>query len=534
MALFGAAQSRVDDERNHFVEAIGNRENDIRQLATAHHPNALPCELFRLPGSRGFMARGTFNICFFVQFPTGERWVVRIPLRPCLAVSARSKLESEIATMSSAPSVCPCVSLGILTGVRLVTERTTIPIPQIVGYSLAETCDPLSTYIIMEYVEGGTLSMDRLRSATATQRDNLYKSLAKVYTQLRRLEFPAIGRLGQCTDGFEVCRRALTIDMNGLQIEGLDPFSTQASYHDKNDSLVSANDYIAMRLQISWNAFLKGRNSIEQGMAANVLYHLQLFCKHVEKWKDPALDRGPFVLTHGDLGPQNLIVDDTLEIKAVIDWEWSRVVPVQLFTPPLWLTCRDTPYVTAPNSYKLYLKKALLNFLEAVRTQELSTFGEDRLFEEWTSRKDNAEPLVANALENWTDIDWFAYLYLSKGDDAKLEEDVRSFIEADPIRGLITRMKEDDTIAYMEEMQQLEDIKARSAMPGNRVTISRLADWMSSEHMKLWTMQSLPLFAGAGIVFVGGLLVGRKLEAIPRLVAGLSLSVSRLVSGSAP
>lgn len=30
MALFGAAQSRVDDERNQFVAAIRNLENDIR------------------------------------------------------------------------------------------------------------------------------------------------------------------------------------------------------------------------------------------------------------------------------------------------------------------------------------------------------------------------------------------------------------------------------------------------------------------------------------------------------------------------
>ncbi|KHN96096.1 phosphotransferase enzyme family protein [Metarhizium album ARSEF 1941] len=374
-------------------------------------------------------------------------------MRPCLAVSAQSKLESEIATMS------------------LVAERTTIPVPNIIAYSLAETSDPLSTYIIMEYVDGGTLSIQRLQSATAAQRDNLYKSLAQVYIQLRRLEFPAIGRLASSPRGFQVCRRALTIDVNGLQIEGLNPFATQASYHAGNDTLDSANEYIAMRLQISWNAFLNSRNNIEPGMAASVLYHLQLFCKHVEKWKDATLDRGPFVLAHGDLGPQNLIVDDSLEIRAVIDWEWSRVIPLQLFTPPLWLTGRDNRFVTAPKSYKFYLTIALSHFLEAVKTQELSTFNQDRLFQEWTSRKDNAEPLVANALENWTDIDWFAYLYLSRGDDDKLEEEVRSFIEADPIRSLITRMKEDDAAAYAEGMPPHRNEKACHDAPRAQLMI---------------------------------------------------------------
>ncbi|GAB0142006.1 hypothetical protein EsHS_00002572 [Epichloe bromicola] len=494
MALFGVAQPRIDKERDRFIEAVGKRENEIRQLATSHHPNALPCTLFRLPGSSHLMARGSFNICFFVQFSTGERWVVRIPLRP------------------------------------LVAERTSIPVPKIIAYSLTETCDPLSTYIIMEYVGGGTLSLERLKNATATQRDNLYRSLANVYLQLRRLEFPAIGRLAQCTKGVGVCRRALTIDVNGLQIEGLNPFATQASYHAKEDSLLSANDYIAMRLQISWNAFLKSRDNIELGMADSVLYHLHLFCKHVEEWKDAELDQGPFVLAHGDLGPQNLIVDDNLEITAVIDWEWSRVIPVQLFSPPLWLTCRNNLYITMPNSYRRYLRTALVPFLDAVKTQELSLFGETRLFGEWASRKDNGEPLVANALENWTDIDWFAYLHLSKRDESTLEQDVRSFIEADPIRGFITRMKEDDAVAYMEEMQQTGDDKTGYPLPGCCATISGLAGWLSLKHMRFWTGPTLPVFAGAGIALLGGLLLARRrLQVIPNLVASLSLPVSRFV-----
>lgn len=517
MALFGVAQPRIDKERDRFIEAVGKRENEIRQLATSHHPDALPCTLFRLPGSSQLMARGSFNICFFVQFCTGERWVVRIPLRPCLAISPRNKLESEIATMS------------------LIAERTSIPIPKIIAYSLTETCDPLSTYIIMEYVGGGTLSLERLKNATATQRDTLYTSLANVYLQLRRLEFPAIGRLAQCTKGVGVCRRALTIDVNGLQIEGLNPFATQASYHAKKDSLLSANDYIAMRLQISWNAFLKSRDNIEIGMADSVLYHLNLFCKHVEEWKDAELDQGPFVLAHGDLGPQNLIVDDKLEIRAVIDWEWSRVIPVQLFSPPLWLTCRNNLYITMHNSYRHYLREALLPFLDVVKTQELSTFGETRLFGEWASRMDNGEPLVANALENWTDIDWFAYLHLSKKNDAKLEQDVKSFIEADPIRGFITRMKEDDAVAYKEEMQQTGDDKTGYPLPGFSATISGLAGWLSLKHMGFWTRPTLPGIAGASIVLLGGLLLARRrLQVIPNLVASLSLPVSRFVSGLAP
>lgn len=55
---------------------------------------------------------------------------------------------------------------------------------------------------------------------------------------------------------------------------------------------------------------------------------------------DPALDSGPFALMHGYFRPPNLIMNDNLDILAVIDWEWSPVVPLQLFIPPTLLTDR--------------------------------------------------------------------------------------------------------------------------------------------------------------------------------------------------
>lgn len=104
-------QSRVHRERDQFIAAI--HEDDICRLASSHH-NGDPCKFFKPP------SRGSYNICYFVQFlshgpdivaDTGsgngkhfrdayvEKWVVRVPLAPCLAFGGRNKLESEIATM---------------------------------------------------------------------------------------------------------------------------------------------------------------------------------------------------------------------------------------------------------------------------------------------------------------------------------------------------------------------------------------------------------------------------------------------------
>jgi hypothetical protein len=90
-------QSRVHRERDQFIAAI--HEDDVCHLASSYH-NGDFCSFFKPP------ARGSYNICYFVRFPSShsssedaEKWVVRVPLAPCLAYGSRTKLESEVATM---------------------------------------------------------------------------------------------------------------------------------------------------------------------------------------------------------------------------------------------------------------------------------------------------------------------------------------------------------------------------------------------------------------------------------------------------
>ncbi|OAA38101.1 phosphotransferase enzyme family protein [Metarhizium rileyi] len=510
MSIFGSATSRIHQERRDFVDAILNRQDDLLQLASSIHTEALQCQFFRPRGHENHFTQGTFNICFFIQFCTGARCVVRIPLRPCLAISSRSKIESEIATMS------------------LLHEQTKIPIPKIYAYSINETADPLSTFIIMEYIGGEKLSADRLDNATDQEKNSLYKSLAAIYIQLRRLEFPAIGRLVGHAGGYEVKQQVLTVDTNGLELEGLNPFTTQLSYHNNKDTLTSAKDYIAMRLQISWTAFLKSRSNVEREMGANALYHLHLFHQHVDEWMDPSLDQGPFTLVHGDMGPHNILVDDDMNIMAVIDWEWSRVVPVQFFTPPLWLTCRSTVSLSAPSSYRLYLMTALSDFLGVVKAQELAACGNDLLSGEWAARKEDGGPLVANALENWTDIDWFAYRYLSRGKDDEVDEHVEAFLRADPIRASIARMKEDDALVT-EAMSRLEDDESRHDSKSRNTgvadessrrwtTVLGTDAFPSFQYTKPWTVQSTSVVIVIGVFGLGLYAIGKRIEIIPNLL----------------
>ena len=98
-----------------------------------------------------------------------------------------------------------------------------------------------------------------------------------------------------------------------------------------------ANDYVVMLLQIADKRSRRVTAVSEEDQGEDALYHLHIFREYAEGWVDRRLDRGPFVLVHGDLEHFNLIVNEKMEIISVLDWEWSRVVPPQFLKPPLWL-----------------------------------------------------------------------------------------------------------------------------------------------------------------------------------------------------
>lgn len=90
------------------------------------------------------------------------------------------------------------------------------------------------------------------------------------------------------------------------------------------------------------------------------------------EWVKPDYNHGPFVLMHGDLGPYNILVDANLNILSILDWEWSRTVPIQLFVPPSWLTNHLVLQIARDFSALHYLAK-VFKFIGHTTTQE-STF----------------------------------------------------------------------------------------------------------------------------------------------------------------
>ncbi|KAL1863168.1 hypothetical protein VTK73DRAFT_6360 [Phialemonium thermophilum] len=460
-------QSRIHRERNQFIASI--RKEDILRLIESLQ-DGCGAEFFSPP------VRGSYNVCFFVELKNGkgavDKFVVRVPLAPCLGYGAKEKLESEIATM------------------RLLAEKTSIPIPKVHAYSFSDDSGPLSSYMILQYVEGRRLSYAQLRTLTEQQQNCLYTSLADIHVQLRRLEFPSIGRLEHSPDGFHVRKPVTTIDINMQQLEGLNPYKIRDKYYDHSASfLTSTAKYVEMLLQIASNAFTEGRSSVfDEDEGADALYHLHLFRLFAEKWMDRD-DHGPFVLAHGDFEPFNLIVDDDMNVISVLDWEWSRVVPRQFFGPPLWLGIPDTTKLAYEFVYEDYLKK-FDKLLAKFRAREMETYGDDVLYQEWSKGKEDSGFLVANALENWTDMDWFANRYVNRkwfrGID--LDERVQAFMEEDPARKALIARKAAEGLAYEAEVERLKKGDDTTTEQGNN---ERKHDPGRSSFYRLW--RDLPL-----------------------------------------
>ncbi len=82
----------------------------------------------------------------------------------------------------------------------------------------------------------------------------------------------------------------------------------------------------------------------------------------------------------------------------------------------------------------------------------MAMYGNLQLHDEWTERTGHAELLVANALENWTDVDWFVHRNINDK-QAVPDETISAFLEEDPLRGLLADIKEHDQLKYTKEVK---------------------------------------------------------------------------------
>jgi hypothetical protein len=76
----------------------------------------------------------------------------------------------------------------------------------------------------------------------------------------------------------------------------------------------------------------------------------------------------------------NILFNDDYNLVAVLDWEWSRVVPAQLMVPPIWLTgCQVDGVLLVHNAYNTKVG----HLRAAVQEREKALGLPPRLSAEW-------------------------------------------------------------------------------------------------------------------------------------------------------
>lgn len=306
--------------------------------------------------------------------------------------------------------------------------NTKIPVPKVHAYSFSSTSPTGMAFIIMDFIDGQNLMHMGFKNGDkwynwrgptdAVKR--VHQQLAEVYIELRRHEFPAIGALGldptgptiSNPAGVHVCHRPLSIEIAMQECEGQNP----SEMFPVNKTFSSSSAYIDSLLWLSDNELSRSTNpeiDREGDGGRMLLYAVHDFRRFVtEDWIDTSKNEGSFVLMHGDMHNHysNLLWDKDLNLLGVIDWEWSQVVPLQLFTPPVWLENTTVEFLSMIQED---FNKEVSYLVQAIQDVEASRGTPPVLSREWGNMSKWCHPLVVSTLFRPNDMFDMYWSFLS-------------------------------------------------------------------------------------------------------------------------
>ncbi|WEW60250.1 hypothetical protein PRK78_005735 [Emydomyces testavorans] len=285
------------------------------------------------PGEFVSYLKGSFNFGLRITFGDGgPDAIIRFP-KPghTLQAIADEKLANEVQVM------------------KYLSKNTTIPLPRVVSWGLTEESpQQLGPFIIMDFVDGIRLSTFLKKPTKDDQEDAILKSeidlavldtiydqLADYMIQFSKLDFARIGAISEDPNSntWSVSGRPLTYNMNEL--------ATSSGYPvDKfpSNQFTSAHEYFLYLTDEHWVHFQTQRNLADDQEDAQ----RRFLARYRFKQLIPSYcieDAGPFKLFCDDLQPSNMLIDpETLQITAVLDFEYTNVMPAQFaYDPPWWL-----------------------------------------------------------------------------------------------------------------------------------------------------------------------------------------------------
>ncbi|KAF5018584.1 hypothetical protein F66182_9429 [Fusarium sp. NRRL 66182] len=274
--------------------------------------------------------------------------------------------------------------------------RTTIPIPRVHAYGRSRLRQDASqqVFMILEYIEGRPLSRQELGNSSLERRRQFFAELIDILAQLRGLEFRNAGSLVPSKPDRSTPNMiaTLSIHANELQLQG---------YSTPRGICTTALRFLEEQHSLLRQTYQVPCEELDRETAELEVYALHaLGSRHsceVAKLNKNTSACETFNLWHTDLRCANIIVDDKLCIRGIIDWEWSGAVPPDFCLPPSWLIehrhgvggCMESTFQ--------------LEFMNVLSTRQHHSSNHLRLIQEWT-RQDAISRSMARIYQNPSDL----------------------------------------------------------------------------------------------------------------------------------
>ncbi|AEO65291.1 uncharacterized protein THITE_2112141 [Thermothielavioides terrestris NRRL 8126] len=252
-----------------------------------------------------------------ITFDDGATWLARFRLARVSSPPLEVRdyiLRSEVATM------------------LFLHSQTRVPVPKVIDW--ATESDPENDvgpgYILMEKVKGKPLDW---QSLTAGQKDQVMEQLVDIFLEIEKHPFDRIGSLmppASGSTGFEIQGIAHHSLFNMAERGGrpLGPFDSSAG---------AARAIVETYLDMIENGEICAEFLDDERLAHQ--FSLDIID---DVWKGPRPGER-FYLKHPDDKGDHILVDESLNIVGIIDWEWTRTVSrEEAFSSPcmMWPVAR--------------------------------------------------------------------------------------------------------------------------------------------------------------------------------------------------
>jgi hypothetical protein len=261
--------------------------------AAKHHPSFVSGNDITCGVNLNKFTRGTYNVVFELSFSDSTFWVARIRLWG--DADCEMEMLSEIATM------------------RIVSARTSIPVPTVFAYNYDTNNEFGYPYILMDALPGKLLDDPFAFSVPTSFQPRVAAQLAQYVWELSQIVFDQSGRIW-CGYGFDKEPQVISFPI----LEGeIGPFNSSRAY------LFSVRQEINRAVR---DQYLNDKDWPQWSASCDAL------TRAIPLMIDPRFRRGPFPLYHRDFHYNNILVDGDFNITGVLDWSGARTVPVERFT----------------------------------------------------------------------------------------------------------------------------------------------------------------------------------------------------------